>query len=442
MKDIIASQHVARRTRPSLLAIASESRSSPVIEKQKRKYHRYSPPGCDVLRKPDFFALFFSRFKFSPKAKPEFGRRKRKKDEASPHEPVRLSGASAAVSGENFFRETDLLRNSSRDFFHEAPRETPVKKQKRPVLHTLAQDKSLLISGGVSLAVLLGGLIFYESFIPDPEPPGDTVPLERFIVRADAVEPASDEIPLDIIENFAWREYKVQSGDTVEGIAKQFGLSLDAVIASNNIGNVRRGLIAGDKIRIPNMDGIPYTVKKGDSYEKIAASSNVPLEAVLDANDVQSGEINPGTVLFIPGARMKSEDLRMALGELFIYPVRGRLTSRFGWRMDPFIGTRQYHAGLDISSPQGTAVKAAAGGRISATGYNSVYGNFVIITHNSIYQTMYGHLSRIITARGNYVAQGDIVGTVGNTGRSTGPHLHLAVYKNGRAINPLEILGK
>jgi murein DD-endopeptidase MepM/ murein hydrolase activator NlpD len=409
--------------------MASEYHNPSFIEGQKRKYQRYSPPGSEVLRKPNPLAAFFSRFKSSPK--PETPRR-------------------TATAAENFFQETDLpedhlpglLGNTYRTTLRDSPSEMPRGHAKRELLRALARDKSLLISGGVILALFLGGLIFYESFIPEPEPPGDTVPLERFTAGSAAAEPESDEIPLDLIETFAWQEYTVQPGDTVEGIAKQFGLSLDAIIASNNISNVRRELIAGGKIRVPNMDGIPYTVKKGDSYEKIAASSGVPLEAVLDANDIQSGEVNPGTVLFIPGARMKSEDLRMALGNLFIYPVRGRLTSRFGWRADPFTGTRLYHAGLDISSPQGTAVKAVAGGRVSATGYNAIYGNFVILTHSATYQTMYGHLSRIIGVKGNYVAQGDIIGAVGNTGRSTGPHLHLAVYRNGRAINPLEILSK
>jgi murein DD-endopeptidase MepM/ murein hydrolase activator NlpD len=257
-----------------------------------------------------------------------------------------------------------------------------------------------------------------------------------------SAEAPGDDFPLDLMETFSWEDYTVHQGDTVEGISRRFGLSLDAVIASNNIRNVRRGLIAGEKIRIPNMDGIPYTVKRGDSYLKIANSMDVPLEAILDANDIQSEAISPGTVLFIPGAKMKSEDLKEALGELFIYPVQGRITSGFGWRIDPFTKTRLYHAGMDLSSRFGTPVKAAAAGRVSAVGYNAIYGNFVIVTHNGVYQTMYGHLSKILASKGSYVGQGTVVGQVGSTGRSTGPHLHFAVYKNDRAINPLEILNK
>jgi murein DD-endopeptidase MepM/ murein hydrolase activator NlpD len=284
------------------------------------------------------------------------------------------------------------------------------------------------------------------NYIPDPDPPEDTLfrkglAAGPFGTGRTELSLEGDAIPLDLTEAFAWQEYTVRPGDSVEAISRRFGLSLDAVIASNELRNVRRELRAGQKIRIPNMDGIPYTVKKGDSYTKIAAVFEVPLEAVLDANDIQSDVINPGTVLFIPGARMDKNALRQALGELFIYPVNGRMSSPFGWRKDPFTGTRSYHGGLDLSARMGTPVKAAADGKVSATGTNAVYGNFVILSHAGDYQTMYAHLSRIMV-RGGSVNQGTVIGLVGNTGRSTGAHLHFAVYKNKRAVNPLEVLNK
>jgi murein DD-endopeptidase MepM/ murein hydrolase activator NlpD len=298
----------------------------------------------------------------------------------------------------------------------------------------------LVIPGIVLIAVF--SLIIFFDFLPVPEPPEDSFPKGRFGAAVSAFsESGGDEIPLDLIETFSWQDYTVRQGDTVEGISRRFGLSLDAVISSNNIDNVRR-LIAGEKIRIPNMDGVSYRVKNGDSYLKIANAENVPLEAILDANDIQNAAISPGTVLFLPGARMKTDDLKKALGELFIYPVQGRITSNFGWRIDPFTKTNLYHSGMDLSSRSGTPVKAASAGRVSAVGYNAVYGNFVIITHDSTYQTMYAHLSKILVSKGANVGQGGVVGQVGSTGRSTGPHLHFAVYKNNKAINPLEILNK
>jgi len=247
-------------------------------------------------------------------------------------------------------------------------------------------------------------------------------------------------IPLDMTETFAWQNYKVKKGDSVSKIAAAFSVSMDAIIASNGITNAR-SLREGETLRIPNMDGIPYTVKSGDSLSKISKSMGVPLEAILDANDIQSDVINAGMTIFIPGARMNKDDLALALGELFIYPVKGaRLSSPFGWRNDPINGERRHHAAIDLSAPQGTAVWAATNGKVSALGYNVTYGNYIILSHAGGFQTMYAHLYSISVKKGDTVSKGTQIGTVGNTGYSTGPHLHFAVYKNSTAVNPLDYL--
>ena len=250
----------------------------------------------------------------------------------------------------------------------------------------------------------------------------------------------SEAIPLDLTETFQWKSYTVKKGDSVSKIAASFSLSMDAIIASNGISNARI-LREGEKLRVPNMDGIPYTVRKGDSLSGISRSMGVPLEAILDANDIQSDAINAGLTLFIPGARMNREDLKLALGELFIYPVKGaKLTSPYGWRNDPFSGVRRHHAALDLSAPQGTPVTAAMDGKVLALGYNGTYGNYIILSHSGEYQTMYAHLHTTTVAKGDNVVQGRQIGTVGNTGYSTGPHLHFAIFKNSRPVNPLDYL--
>jgi murein DD-endopeptidase MepM/ murein hydrolase activator NlpD len=138
---------------------------------------------------------------------------------------------------------------------------------------------------------------------------------------------------------------------------------------------------------------------------------------------------------------MRSEDLRLALGELFIYPLKGaRLTSPFGWRNDPISGVRRHHAAIDLAAPMGTTVKAAMDGKVSSVGFNSTYGKYIILSHGSEYQTMYAHLNEVSVKQGGRVTQGIKIGEVGSTGYSTGPHLHFAVYKNGRAVNPLDYL--
>jgi murein DD-endopeptidase MepM/ murein hydrolase activator NlpD len=241
------------------------------------------------------------------------------------------------------------------------------------------------------------------------------------------------------METFSWLNYTVKKGDSVSKIAANYGISMDAIIASNGITNVKR-LSEGQVIKVPNMDGIPYTIKKGDSLLKISTAMNVPLAAILDANDVQSDTITPGTVLFIPGAKMRTEDLKRALGEFFIYPIRGRLTSPFGWRNDPISGVRRYHAALDLAAGIGTPIKAAMEGRVTTVGFNGTYGKFIILSHINGFQSMYAHLSVTSVTQGTAVNQGAKIGEVGNTGYSTGPHLHFAVFKNGRAIDPREMM--
>jgi murein DD-endopeptidase MepM/ murein hydrolase activator NlpD len=282
------------------------------------------------------------------------------------------------------------------------------------------------------------------TFSPEPGPDGG---VQRNLASYAGITPPAgtagpDEvIPLDLMETFAWSSYRVKKGDSVSKIAAAFSISMDAIIASNGITNARR-LREGDNLRIPNMDGIPYTVKKGDSLSKISAAMGTPLEVILDANDIQTDTIAQGTVLFIPGARMRSEDLKLALGELFIYPIRGRLTSPYGWRNDPISGVRRFHAALDLAAPIGVPVKAAMDGRVSAVGMNATYGKFIILSHSGGYQTMYAHLNAVSVKQEDYADQGAKIGEVGNTGYSTGPHLHFAVYKNGRAVNPLDFLNQ
>jgi murein DD-endopeptidase MepM/ murein hydrolase activator NlpD len=257
-----------------------------------------------------------------------------------------------------------------------------------------------------------------------------------------AVQPPageSDAIPLPMTETFSWTDYTVRRGDSISKIAASFDLSMDAIVASNNIARAR-ALREGEVLRIPNMDGIPVTVRRGDSLGKIGAAHGVPVTAILDANDLDSEQLTEGISLFIPGAKMNGEELRAVIGDLFIYPVRGRLSSPFGWRSDPISGERRYHAAIDLAAGMGTPVKASMDGRVTSVGFNATYGNYIIITHLDGYQTMYAHLSVVSVENSQYVVQGREIGKVGSTGYSTGPHLHFSLYKNSRSLNPLDYL--
>ncbi|MDQ7082226.1 MAG: peptidoglycan DD-metalloendopeptidase family protein [Aquificota bacterium] len=121
-------------------------------------------------------------------------------------------------------------------------------------------------------------------------------------------------------------------------------------------------------------------------------------------------------------------------------PVWGRVTSHYGYRTDPFSGKYEFHEGVDIKAPWGTPVRATAEGKVIFAGWKPGYGKTVIIRHAFGYTTLYGHLSRIKVRRGRWVRSGDIIGYVGSSGRSTGPHVHYEVWRYSRKVNPLKYM--
>lgn len=241
-----------------------------------------------------------------------------------------------------------------------------------------------------------------------------------------------------------YQTYKVKSGDTISGIAKKFGLTnISTLISVNDIGNVRQ-LGAGQKLKIPSMDGIIYTVKSGDSLNSIATANNVRLETILDVNELTIETLTAGQQLFLPGVGLDQKTLQSRMGELFTMPITAsfRWSSPYGWRADPFTGVQSFHTGTDMACPEGTPILAAMSGRISDVGYNRIYGNYIIINHGNGYQTLYAHMSKTIAKKGQWVSQSTRIGLVGSTGYSTGPHLHFMVYKNGNRIDPMTVLKK
>jgi murein DD-endopeptidase MepM/ murein hydrolase activator NlpD len=122
-------------------------------------------------------------------------------------------------------------------------------------------------------------------------------------------------------------------------------------------------------------------------------------------------------------------------------PVQGggRLSSRFGYRIHPIFHTRKLHTGVDLAAPRGTPIYAAGDGMVEKAGWASGYGQFTLIKHTNGYETAYGHQSKIAVKAGTRVRQGQLIGYVGSTGNSTGPHLHFEVRINGRFVDPLSV---
>jgi len=123
-----------------------------------------------------------------------------------------------------------------------------------------------------------------------------------------------------------------------------------------------------------------------------------------------------------------------------MWPVKGFITDRFGYRKDPFTGVRAFHNGIDIAAKRGTPVFAPADGIVTMAGKNMGYGNLIVISHLNNATTRYGHLEEILVKRGQKVKRGDLIATVGNTGRSTGPHLHFEIVVKQKPVNPSDYM--
>lgn len=124
----------------------------------------------------------------------------------------------------------------------------------------------------------------------------------------------------------------------------------------------------------------------------------------------------------------------------FIWPTQGYISSPFGYRIHPIYGVNRFHTGIDIAAPTGRSIAAADSGEVVFAGYWGGYGKATIIDHGKGYSTVYAHQSRILVGKGQVVSKGEIIGSVGSTGWSTGPHLHFEVRINGKPVNPLGYL--
>jgi murein DD-endopeptidase MepM/ murein hydrolase activator NlpD len=235
------------------------------------------------------------------------------------------------------------------------------------------------------------------------------------------------------------KSYTVRAGDSLAAIAKRFGLRVDTVISVNGISS-SQSVRTGTQLRIPNIDGVIYKVRAGDKLGTIAKRFNAETTRIADANDLGSSRLNIGQSLIIPGARLPEQAVKRALGQLVAWPLRGPLSSPFGYRPDPFTGVRRFHAGIDIVADSGTPVRAVMDGVVSDVGYNGNFGNYVIVTHADGYQSLYGHLESTSIKEGARVSQGATLGLSGNTGYSTGPHLHLGLFRHGLPLNPTKYL--
>lgn len=237
----------------------------------------------------------------------------------------------------------------------------------------------------------------------------------------------------DSLPALVFYEYTVPETVSFWDITSSLGLEPDTLISVNAL--TGSDGIAGRTIHIPTMNGIVYDVASGDTLESIARRHRCPPALILTANRM-TALTKPR--IFIPGGTVEPARLQGFLDASLARPRRGsvRLTSRFGSRRDPFTHSASFHGGVDIGCPVGTPVRAARDGYVSYAEIEDGYGKVVVIVHDKGYETIYGHLSKILVWEKKQVRKGDLIALSGNTGRSTGPHLHFEVRKNGKRVHP------
>ena len=281
--------------------------------------------------------------------------------------------------------------------------------------------------------------------------------------------------------------YKVQKKDTPQAIARKFGLKTDTILLNNE--SVRnKKMKPGDTLTFPSVDGMYYKIQKGDTLAKIAKKYGISVVDIVDNNNINPKRLKAGTELFLKGVTLKKvkelEEKAVAAqqakedkkdkkkskdkgkvpavdtgssgtgssaedndnqnyssgGAGFIYPVRyAGISSPFGNRYHPVLRRYILHTGVDLVAKY-VPLRAAKAGVVTFAGNMSGYGKIIIINHGNGYETRYAHLSVISTNVGEHVNQGDLIGKTGNSGRTTGPHLHFEIRVNGAPKNPMKYI--
>ncbi|MBX4215506.1 peptidoglycan DD-metalloendopeptidase family protein [Candidatus Parcubacteria bacterium] len=228
--------------------------------------------------------------------------------------------------------------------------------------------------------------------------------------------------------------YVVRKGDSISSIAKMFGVTSSTIIWANDI---QRGIISeGQKLVILPVSGIQYTVKEGDTVKKIADKYKADLEEMLVFNGISlETKLTAGDTLIIPDVEgnLVKQSPTLSLPTSRLRGTGG--PSYDGYYLRPIVGgyrSQGLHGynGVDLAAPLGSAVLAAAAGNVIVArsgGWNGGYGNYVVIEHENGTQTLYAHLLRLNVSAGATVARGELIGALGSTGKSTGPHLHFEV---------------
>lgn len=230
----------------------------------------------------------------------------------------------------------------------------------------------------------------------------------------------------------------VRPGETLWRISRRYGVNPQVLAVLNGLADTNK-ILAGQRLLVPMAGGSYHRVRAGETLWRVADTYGVDPKSLMENNGISDPTtLQVGRILRIPARQRVTATATVAGGAAgnpaWPLVVTGTITSNFGPRWG---GT---HTGIDIAAPHGVAVRAAMAGTVVFAGWRGSYGRAVVIEHPGGWVTLYGHNSELLTATGQRVARGQIIARLGNSGRSTGAHLHFEVVKSGVAQDPLEFL--
>ena len=250
------------------------------------------------------------------------------------------------------------------------------------------------------------------------------------------------ESPAYFTELFTLYRYASGKNDTLFTLAARCNIPYSALASLNRRDNPGT-LNEGSVILLPNCPGIFVPLKSHSDFEQLLASTRLSTreDKAVVLNIRMSQKNAAEIVYFFPGDDFNPTERIFFLNSGFRFPLRTfRLTSDFGIRQSPITGNIHHHQGIDMAAPLGTEVYAAADGIVADIGEDPVYGKYIIVKHGERWASLYGHLQKIETTLKSPVRSSTLIGRVGSTGLSTGPHLHFELRENGQAQDPTKYL--
>jgi len=234
-----------------------------------------------------------------------------------------------------------------------------------------------------------------------------------------------------IYDNPVIYSYMLKQGEDIWTLIARSSLNIDTIATLNRVDFI--GMLGeGVTVYLSDTLGL-FFEKEGSDIQVLADRYSVPPEEVLIVEDPASPG---GELFFLPETRLSFLERTYLTGVVFYAPLIGSESSKFGTRADPFVNREAFHGGIDIAAREKTRVHAARRGSVVFAGESGDYGNLVVIEHELGYHTLYAHLASIGVEAAEAVESGQIIGTVGSTGRSTGPHLHFEIRRFDWKLNP------